>query len=100
MPFGILNKEIVLSQVNVHFLTANRTIWNQFAGYLAVGGVFQKLTDQFLIFIQLIVTCLAALQESIIPLCCKNPFVLKSIQPKLMVHIGCYDKMLLACNQP
>ena len=99
MPFGILNKETVLSYVNVHRLSANRTIWNHIAWNPAVGSVFKKLHDQFLIFIKLVVACLAALQKPIIPLGCKNPFIFKTVYPELMFHIGCYYKILLTLDQ-
>lgn len=99
-PAFVFGKTVVRTQVHRHGLSAFRAPRDQRGGDAHVFLFFHHAQDKGPVIIGLPVTRLAALEQTVIALCVKQPFFIKTRFLKTVVHIGREYKIIFFGYEP
>ena len=99
VPALILHKSIVTAQVRGLWPAALGAAGNQLRRHTHFRLLRHHPANNGLVIIRLLMAGLTALPEAVVTLGVEQPRLIKTSQLKLMVHIGCQDKIIPAPDQ-
>ena len=99
MPAFVLHKGIVSPKIHRHRLSTVRAVWDEFCWNPHIFLLLYHLTDELFIIISFLTARLAALKKSIVPLCIKQSFLIKSCLLETVIYIRCQHKIVLVPHQ-
>lgn len=91
----VLHKGIVSPKIHRHRLSTVRAVWDEFCWNPHIFLLLYHLTDKLFIIISFLTARLAALKKSIVPLCIKQSFLIKSCLLETVIYIRCQHKIVL-----
>ena len=99
VPTVIFHKSVVRPQVHGHGRTANRAVRHQFGGDFHAFLLGQHLLDNGFVVIGLLVAGLGTLPQTIVTLRIEQTVFVKSGLLKLVIHIGCENKIVFLLHE-